>query len=586
MTYNCIKIISYKKVYLNSEKRKRKGEMCMLKKLKIKNRLLVGYGAVVALLLFVSAVALIGLSSLNGNMNQIMDKALAADTAVKMCRIDINIAAKDVREMALNPDPASYSGYETEINEKIQALKGRLADLKKSGAIDDDLYQKYETAVLNWKKIGERTVSTIQGGDREGATVILLNECAPALKEAVEITKEIDAITVQLQDKLLTKNEVSIQIIGIIIVVVLVLAIVFALWISGRIVKSITVPLEEIENVALEMSRGNLHADLTYDGNDEVGFVAKSLKNSQETLGAYIEDIGRAMKAFESGNFDVHPEQAFIGDFKAIEVSIDGFQNEMNHLVRNIQEASIQVEGGSVQVAESAQVLADGATEQAGVIQELSATIAEITEHIKHNANNADEINRDVSMVGEEIDISNEKMNKMVEAMNVISSTSKEISKIIATINEIASQTNLLALNASIEAARAGDAGRGFAVVADQVSLLATQSAEAAKTSNELIDASIRAVESGMEIATVTADGLKNVVEGAKAVTFKVVKIAEASKEQAVSIEQINQGVDQINNVVQNNSATAEESAATSEELTGQAEILKEQLAHFKIRAQ
>ena len=88
-------------------------------------------------------------------------------------------------------------------------------------------------------------------------------------------------------------------------------------------------------------------------------------------------------------------------------------------------------------------------------------------------------------------------MQEMLQSMEEIGESSKQIRQIIDTINSIASQTNLLALNASIEAARAGEAGRGFAVVADQVSLLAAQSAQAAKESNVLIASSLAAVEKG-----------------------------------------------------------------------------------------
>ena len=167
--------------------------------------------------------------------------------------------------------------------------------------------------------------------------------------------------------------------------------------------------------------------------------------------------------------------------------------------------------------------------------------------------------------------------------MSEINEASQQIGKIIATINDIASQTNLLALNASIEAARAGEAGKGFAVVADQVSVLASQSSDAAKESTILIDTSVQAVEKGMVIADETAKQLEHVVTGSKEITQQVNGVADALAAQTEAFDQINDGVDHINEVVQSNSATSQECAAASQEMNGQAEKLKDLIRGFKV---
>ena len=109
-------------------------------------------------------------------------------------------------------------------------------------------------------------------------------------------------------------------------------------------------------------------------------------------------------------------------------------------------------------------------------------------------------------------------MEALMGAMARISEASEKIGNIISEIESIASQTNLLSLNASIEAARAGDAGRGFAVVADQIRTLAEQSAKSAVDSRNLIEASIYEVGEGNKIATKASDSLMEVVDGVQSI--------------------------------------------------------------------
>ena len=169
----------------------------------------------------------------------------------------------------------------------------------------------------------------------------------------------------------------------------------------------------------------------------------------------------------------------------------------------------------------------------------------------------------------------------MMEAMGRINEASARIGDIISKIESIAAQTNLLSLNASIEAARAGDSGRGFSVVADQIRELANQSAKAAVDTRELIEGSIKEVAEGNSSAERAAHAIESVVDGIKQIAEFSRNLKNMVEDQTEAVRQAEVGVDQISEVVQVNAATAQQASATSEELSAQATILDELVGRF-----
>ena len=554
-----------------------------LEKMQLKERLIYGYGRVILRMIVSGVLSLIVIGLLMGNMLRYVENVERADVAVKTCRIDVNSAARNIREMALNSDTSTYDSYKQQVETQLAEVDSELKALKATGIISDELYQEYASALSDWGNIGYSIMEQIMSGQTEDAADAIINQCTPALDNAVAIGKKLDAVTDKASHQAVIFTG-CMTVAGILVIILSVIfAILFVKKISNVVVDSILEPLHAIEDVAKELTEGNLHSTLEYRSEDEIGKLAHSMRKSIRILGSYVDDIGRAMKLFSEGNFDVQPEVEWRGDFVGILQSFMEFQNSMSDTVRGIQRVSDEVSNGAEQVASSSNELADGATNQAAVVEELTATVTGVSEQVANNSQAAKEISGKVEQLGQALIESNGKMQEMVVSMNEINDASHEIDKIIATINEIASQTNLLALNASIEAARAGEAGKGFAVVANQVNVLADQSAEAAKESAALIERSVNAVEKGMIVAKETAAQLEEVAENSKTITSEVTNIADTLETQTAEIHQINEGIEQINDVVQTNSATSEECAAASEEMSSEADNLRTMIRRFKV---
>ena len=207
-----------------------------------------------------------------------------------------------------------------------------------------------------------------------------------------------------------------------------------------------------------------------------------------------------------------------------------------------------------------------------------------VSNRILENAKSTDIVHDKAKMIAVQADNGKAKMKELMTAMERITNTSNDIQMVVEKIESIASQTNLLSLNASIEAARAGDAGRGFAVVAEQIKKLAEESASSAVETRDMLGNNVAQITIGNDTAVQTSQYMNSMIEELDNVVLEVSKIRTVSDGQAETIQQISQAVEQINGVVQSNSAASEEVSATSEELSASAQSLNELLASFQLK--
>ena len=258
-------------------------------------------------------------------------------------------------------------------------------------------------------------------------------------------------------------------------------------------------------------------------------------------------------------------------------------KKSLSVIIADITDGAQEVDYASGQLAFSSNVLAGGASENAASLEETNAALEELTSMTKRNSDNAIEANALMAQTTDAVHWANSSMTNVIKSMSVISVSGNEIGKIINTINEIAFQTNLLALNAAVEAARAGEAGAGFAVVADEVHNLAVLSADAARSTADLIEATIFNIKSGSEMVTTTADNFNTVEAHSIKVAELLAEVTAASKEQTQGITQIHGAMNEMDNVTQANAASAEDSANAAGQLSQHAGKLLESVDQITV---
>ncbi|WP_293009042.1 MULTISPECIES: methyl-accepting chemotaxis protein [unclassified Oscillibacter] len=451
------------------------------------------------------------------------------------------------------------------IGHKDDALSGQVL----SELTDNPLY----TQVSQWITGGVYGLQTFGSGNDAIALDLKqvpgCNWVAVSYVPRAEILQDLNFLTTLLS---------TIALVSIVILIAMI-------FIISRLI--VITPVKKLDAAARRMADGDLTVKLDHLSGDEFGTLTANFGKTAERLHDYvdyIDEISAVLDEIAGGNLTFTLKRAYLGDFARIKAALENISVSLNQTLSQINQASDQVSVGADQLSAGAQTLSQGATEQASAVEELSATIDDLSQQVRANASASRKTSNDVDFAATRISESNERMQQLISAMSDINERSAQISRIIKSIDDIAFQTNILALNAAVEAARAGSAGKGFAVVADEVRNLASKSAEAAKGTADLIQASTEAVQRGSALADDTAASLLSTVEDIKSVAQAVDQIAQASDEQSRSIEQVSQGVEQISRVVQTNSATAEETAASSEELSAQAQMLRELVDRFQLK--
>lgn len=448
-------------------------------------------------------------------------------------------------------------------------------------------FAEVDTKWTYYREASEEIIKMSRAGKREEAAVLMLADSYDAYNDFGEKFDELNKYSSSALTQATNVAHTLVFIIFVVILAVAALSAIFAANMGRMISEMFTVPITQIENAVSSMRIGELsNTDmLDYESDDELGEVVTKLNEAMNILSEYILEISTEVKKIADGDLMQDRENItdFLGDFSEIKNSLVYILKRFNGTLTEIQSTSEHVAADAREIENASQSLAEGATEQAAVIEELTATVDTVVSLAENTAKDTQSAAEQIKRATERAAIEKQKMGELTAEMEHITLISKEIENIITDIEDIATQTNLLSLNAAIEAARAGESGRGFAVVADQIGKLATDSAQSAINTRELINKTLVEIEKGNTIALSTSESFNQIIADMDNFAEVAQQTTENANTQAEALAQIGEGIEQLSGAIQNTAASSEENTAISVNLSDKSEQLNDLVNRFEL---
>ncbi|MCE7521185.1 methyl-accepting chemotaxis protein [Halomonas titanicae] len=515
----------------------------MLSRFKIGTRLALAFGLVSLFLLGTLIAGIMGITFTKDTAQKTLDADVAlASNAAEIQRLALQ-ARRFEKDIFINIDSsdrvAAYQQSWTATIEAIQAAFQAGSQIADKDSLDA-LYQQAGRALQGYEEGFLSVYRQIELGSitETSQANLAFGEHKESIYQLEELADEISLVAAEgvktANEAINAEYRLAIWQLCIFAGVALLMALALAI----AIMRSIVLPLRRAVEVARRVAEGDLRHDIVTTGRDETAQLLTSMAEMSK---------------------------------------------ELTTLVASLRDSSENVLNGANEIAQGGQELAARTEQQAAALQETASSMEEMTATVRQNSDSTKEADTLAHNASQQMQSSGEEVSRSVELMREVTAASLSMDKIVEAIDTIAFQTNILALNASVEAARAGDKGRGFAVVATEVRALASRSAASAGEIRSMLDdtrSKIKLCSDQAERGAATIGETEAVIQR---LAMLMVEVSSATREQSSGIEQINTAITEMDSTTQQNSTLVQQSTNAAFSLEDQAGRLRELVAAFQI---
>ncbi|WP_016836619.1 methyl-accepting chemotaxis protein [Herbaspirillum lusitanum] len=506
--------------------------MKKLSHLNIGQRLGLGFGVVILLMLGLTVIGVYRLNQINGNIRSIANDFYPRTVMANTVKGALDETARSMRNLLFMST--------------VDEIKGELNAITRAGAVIDETLKRFardtpsaegkrmldavNAARAQYTPVLDNFLAAVKDGQVEQARDLILPEIAPYQAAYFKALDNLIAFQGRGMEQAGQEAERVSGAASVLMIAMATIASLLAVLVGYSVMRSITRPLNAAINIAERVAGGDLSVRVENSAHDETGKLLTALQGMR-----------------------------------------DGLLN-----------AVTQVRDGSDAISVAAREIAAGNANLSARTELQASTLEETASSMLENARQANQLVMNASQVATQ---GGDVVTQVVNTMREIKDSSRQIVEIISVIDGIAFQTNILALNAAVEAARAGEQGRGFAVVAAEVRGLAQRSASAAKEIAGLIQNSVKKVDAGSTLVDQAGNTMQDIVRSVKHVADIMTEISAASDEQSAGIRQVNDAIEQIDDMTQQNSALVEQAAAAAQSMHDQSMALGRAVSIFKIEA-
>jgi methyl-accepting chemotaxis protein len=539
-----------------------------IRSLNIAPRASLGFGLLALMVFGLGVFALLQMSNMRAQSDQVDDNWLPSVMAVgDMSQDMLRLRALTMR-LLINRDPQAQAQNVSKINELKSVLDQAQQRYDKLIVLPEEraLFDRFKTAERKYLQFQSQVmVEATQGRVEEAAAILngemnpLADEITIALKELVALNQNNANLATEAGRQVFNQSRVWV---GVMIGVSALITIGLALLLT----RSIVLPLSQSLKVAEVVAGGDLTGVINITGKDEPARLLHALKSMQQSLRETIQRISDSSSQLASASEELScvTEDATRGLHQQ-SLEIEQAATAVNQMTAAVEEVASNAAATSQASRESDRIAQHGREQ----VHQTVLSIQSLAEDVTTNVTQVEDLAQKVH----------------------------GITKVLDVIRAIAEQTNLLALNAAIEAARAGEAGRGFAVVADEVRALAHRTQQSTREIEQMIagiqqgtDLAVSSMQhsntrarSTLEAAKAAGEALEDIASAFTLINERNIVIASASEEQAAVAREVDRNLTNIRDLALQSSAGANQTSAASQELSRLAVDLNTMVARFSV---